>query len=118
MKIDDGKIIDGMPPMHPGEFLPDDLEAMEMTAEELDAALAVPAGAIAAVIAGHADIDADLALRLSHYLGTTARFWMNLQVTHDLKVAERDVGPEILRRVTPREVEPVPVAPVDDGPSR
>ena len=102
MKIDGGPIRDGMPPIHPGEGLADDLEAMEMSAEEFDQALAVPYGTIAAILEERRGIDAELALRLSHYFGTTARLWMDLQVTYDLKVAERKVGPRILKEVTPR----------------
>jgi addiction module HigA family antidote len=102
MKIDGGSIRDGMPPIHPGEGLADDLEAMEMSAEEFDQALAVPCGMIAAVLEERRSIDAELALRLSHYFGTTARLWMDLQVCYDLKVAERKVGPRIFKEVTPR----------------
>lgn len=93
MKIDGGSIRDGMPPIHPGEGLADDLEAMEMSAEEFDQALAVPCGTIAAVLEERRSIDAELALRLSHHFGTTARLWMDLQVCYDLKVAERKGRP-------------------------
>ena len=102
MKIDDGPFKDGMPPMHPGEFLADDLNEMEVTPQEFDAMLAVPPGTVAAITEGSRDVDAEFALRLSHYFGTTARIWMDLQATHDLKVAEKEVGPKILREVKPK----------------
>ena len=101
MKIEDGVFKDGMPPMHPGEFLADDLNEMEVTPQEFDAILAVPPGTVAAVVEGRRDIDAEFALRLSHYFGTTARIWMNLQSIHDLKIAEQRVGPKILKDVKP-----------------
>ena len=102
MKIEDRPFKDGMPPMHPGEFLADDLDEMEVTPEEFDTILAVAPGTVAAFIEGRRDMDAEFALRLSHYFGTTARIWMNLQVTHDLKVAEKKVGPKILKEVKPK----------------
>ena len=101
MKIDDRPFKNGMPPMHPGESLADDLNEMEVSPQEFDALLAVPAGTTEAVLAGRRDIDAEFALRLSHYFGGTARFWMDLQNSYDLKIAERKSGPQILREVKP-----------------
>lgn len=102
MKIENGPHKDGMPPMHPGEFLADDLDEMEVTPQEFDTLLAVPDGTVLALVEGRRDMDAEMALRLSHYFGTTARIWMDLQVIHDLKVAERRVGPKILKEVKPK----------------
>ena len=101
MKIDDRPFKNGMPPIHPGESLADDLNEMEVAPQEFDALLAVPPGTVAAILEGRRDIDAELALRLSHYFGTTARIWMNLQVSYDLKMAEQEVGPKILKEVKP-----------------
>lgn len=101
MKIDDRPFKNGMPPIHPGESLAEDLNEMEVTPQEFDTMLAVPPGTVAAILEGRRDIDAELALRLSHYFGTTARIWMNLQVSYDLKVAEQKVGSKILKEVKP-----------------
>ena len=102
MKIDDRPFKNGMPPVHPGESLADDLSEMEVTPQEFDALLAVPLGTTEALLDGRRDMDAEYALRLSHYFGGTARFWMNLQVSYDLKVAEKKVGPKILKEVKPK----------------
>ena len=102
MEIDGGPVKNGMPPIHPGETLADDLEALEMSPEDFDRALAVPVGTTNALLRKRCAITPEIALRLSHYLGTTARLWMNLQVSYDLKVAAEKVGPQILREVTPR----------------
>ncbi|MYC38798.1 MAG: HigA family addiction module antidote protein [Chloroflexi bacterium] len=102
MKIDDRPYKDGLPPIHPGESLADDLNEMEVTPQEFDVMLAVKPGTTAAILEGLRDIDAEFALRLSHYFGTTARFWMNLQVSYDLKIAEKNVGPGILKEVKPK----------------
>ena len=107
MKIDDRPFKNGMPPMHPGESLADDLNEMEISEIEMDDFLAVPRGTTAAIVQGRKDIDADYALRLSHFFGTTARFWMNLQATYDLKIAEKKSGPHILNHV--KQLPPVEV---------
>ena len=59
----------GLPPIHPGELLAEDLEAMAMSPAEFDAALAVPAGTTALLLDGCIDITPELALRLGCYLG-------------------------------------------------
>ena len=43
-------------------------------------------------------VTADTALRLSRYLGTTPEFWLNLQKTFGLRVAENEAGKRIARR--------------------
>lgn len=101
MRIDDRPFKNGMPPVHPGEILADELNEMEVTPQEFDAMLAVAPGTVAAIIEGRRDMDAEFALRLSHYFDGTARIWMNLQISYDLKVAEKKVGPKILKEVQP-----------------
>ena len=92
----------GMPPIHPGEILAEDLEELGLTAEEFDKILAVTPGTVCAILEGRCNIDAEFALRLSRYIGTGARLWMNLQVSYDLKVAMRDIGHQIKKQVQPR----------------
>ena len=55
-----------------------------------------------AVVNGERGIDAELALRLSRYFGTSAKIWMDLQSLYSLKVAERDLGERIEREVESR----------------
>jgi antitoxin HigA-1 len=37
----------------------------------------------------------DTVLRLARYFVTTAQFWLNLQTSYDLKIAEKAVGSKI-----------------------
>ena len=90
-----------MPPFHPGEFLADDLEAMQMSPAEFDAALAVPAGTTALLLDECIDITPELALRLSRYFGGGAELWLSLQAGYDVKVYARKHGPTIVAQVTP-----------------
>lgn len=39
----------------------------------------------------------DTALRLGHYFGTSAEFWLNLQKLYELRMAERESGREVRR---------------------
>jgi addiction module HigA family antidote len=91
-----------MPPVHPGEILSEELEAMDLSPEELDESLSVPRGTVAAIVEKKRGIDAEFALRLSRYLGAGERLWMNLQASYDLKIAEQISGDLIKRQVQPR----------------
>ena len=51
------------------------------------------------------DITADTALRLAHFFGTSAEFWINLQGLYDLRIAQQEAGKTIkalptLKRMT------------------
>ncbi len=91
-----------MPPVHPGEILRDELTELGMSANALAKALDVPANRITAILNGQRAITADTALRLARFFGVSARFWLNLQQSHDLKVAERTAGEKIRRTVRSR----------------
>ena len=47
-------------------------------------------------------ITPDTALRLARYFGTTPQFWLNLQNSYDLKIAEREIGSRIAKEVHAR----------------
>jgi addiction module HigA family antidote len=91
----------GMRPIHPGEVLSEELAELGMSANEFARALRVPANRITAILNGQRGVTADTALRLSRYLGTTAEFWLNLQKSYELTLAERDVGQQIREVVRP-----------------
>ncbi len=84
-----------MPPIHPGEILTDELEALSLSANKFATALHVPPNRISEILRGRRGLTADTALRLARYFGTTAQFWMNLQVAYDLRSTEIDHGTEI-----------------------
>ncbi len=82
-------------PIHPGEFLADELEELGMSAAELARIIHVPANRISQIIAGKRNITADTALRLGRYFGTGPRIWLNLQQAYELDLAQQEVGREI-----------------------
>ena len=89
-------------PIHPGKFLADELEALNMTATELATALRVPPNRIYQILNGKRSLTADTALRLSQWLGTSAEIWMNLQKLYELRLAEQQTGEKIKRTVRRR----------------
>ncbi|MYA28220.1 MAG: HigA family addiction module antidote protein [Nitrospira sp. SB0666_bin_27] len=92
----------GMRPVHPGEILREELAVLEMSAKAFASAIDVPGNRITAILNGQRGVTADTALRLSRYLGTTPEFWLNLQKTFELRVAETKTGKQIAQRVKPR----------------
>ena len=94
----------GMRPVHPGEILREELDALDLSANTLSKALGVPVNRITMILNGQRGVTANTALRLARYFGTSPQLWLNLQKTWELRRAEIDVGPEIAERVTPRHV--------------
>ncbi|SAL58074.1 HigA family addiction module antitoxin [Caballeronia telluris] len=99
-----GKFTNGMRPVHPGEILREDyLEPLGMTANALARALDVTANRINDIVLERRGVTPETALRLARYFGGDAQTWLNLQMTYDLKIAEREHAEEIARTVLPRE---------------
>ena len=82
-------------PIHPGEILLEEfLAPLRISQYRLAKAIGVPPRRINEIVHGKRAISPDTALRLSRALGTSDRFWMNLQTRYDLDVqleAHRDV---------------------------
>ncbi len=82
--------MNSMRPIHPGEIIKEEyLEPLGMSANALAVALRIPAPRINDVIRQKRGISIDTALRLARYFNTTAQFWMNLQISYDLKIARQ-----------------------------
>ena len=92
---------DGLPPLHPGELLAEDIAEMKMSPCEFDAALGLCPGATALLLDECGDITPELALRLARYFGTTAQFWLGLQSDYEVKIIARKRGKAIAGQVRP-----------------
>ncbi|KAF0250495.1 MAG: plasmid maintenance system antidote protein XRE family [bacterium] len=90
-------------PIHPGEILADELVELSISASALARILHVPTNRITQILNGKRAITADTALRLGQWLGTGAEFWLNLQKSYELKLAEQQVGQQILETIKPRQ---------------
>jgi antitoxin HigA-1 len=81
--------------IHPGAYLAEELRELGISAAELSRQIDVPVNRITGIIHGQRGITADTALRLGHWFGTSPQFWMNLQQTYELRLAENELGPRI-----------------------
>ncbi len=88
-------------PIHPGEILLEEfLGPMELSQYRLAKDISVPARRINDIVHGKRGVTADTALRLSRYFGTSERFWMNLQIRHDLELEKERLKGRLVREVS------------------
>ena len=93
--------------IHPGEHLAEELEVLDMSAAELARQLEVPTNRVTAILNGQRAVTGDTALRLAHFFGTSAQFWLNLQNLYELRLAEDKSGKAIKRLPKLKHVEEV-----------
>ena len=87
-------------PIHPGEHLAEELNELGMSAAELARQIDVPVNRITSILNAERGVTADTALRLGHWFGTTAEFWLNLQTLYELRLARREVGDRVKKLPT------------------
>lgn len=91
------EVVDGLPAVHPGSFLKDELAAREASARKFAEHIHVPHNAVTRIINGERSVTAQMAIRLGLAFGTTAQYWLNLQTIYDLKRARAEIPAEALR---------------------
>ena len=91
----------GMMPVHPGEILREEIEALDLSANELSKSLNVPVNRMTLIINGQRAVSADSALRLSRFFGTTPNLGINLQKTRELRQAQINRGAKTAEQVIP-----------------
>lgn len=96
--------------IHPGEHLAEELKALDMSAAELARKIGVPTNRVTQILNGARAVTGDTALRLGHFFGTSAQFWLNLQSLYDLRLAEQKAGKSIKRLPRLKQPEPVHVS--------
>ena len=90
-----------MKPVHPGRLLRREMQARSLSANALALALRVSSGRITDILNGKRGVSPETAMRLARYFGNSARFWLNLQTTYELEVAEAELGERIAAEVAP-----------------
>ena len=86
--------------IHPGEHVTEESHELGMSTADL----AQTRRTDQSHVNGQRSISADTALRLSHFFGTSAEFWINLQSLYELRLAEKKSGKSI--RALPRLKQP------------
>jgi antitoxin HigA-1 len=82
----------GLPAIHPGEFLREILEEREVSQAEFARMLGVSAMRISHIVKGGRPVTAEMALLFGRAFAQSPQYWLNLQATYDLKLAERAIG--------------------------
>src|SRR5260221_13329874 len=95
----------GLTPIHPGEHLKEELEALDMSAAELAGKPNVPTNRITHILNGRRGISGDTALRLSHFFGTSAELWLRLQGLYVLRLAQLEAGEAFDRLTTLHQID-------------
>jgi addiction module HigA family antidote len=81
------------PPVHPGKILREEyMEPLELTAYALAKKLRTSRARVERLVREQVPVTVDTALRLGRFFGTTPDFWMNLQTTYDLTLAEAEAA--------------------------
>lgn len=90
----------GLPAIHPGEFLKEVLTELGTSQAEFARAIGVSPMRVSHVVSGARPVTAELALLFGRAFGQSPQYWLNLQASYDLKTAEhamkdrlRDVRP-------------------------
>lgn len=84
--------VDNLPPIHPGEILKDELDALGLSARRFAEHIYVPANAVTSILNGTRSITAQMALRLGQAFGTGPGYWMRLQDTYEEKIARVELA--------------------------
>jgi addiction module HigA family antidote len=91
-------------PIHPGQILSEDfMRPHGLNMNRLAFDLRVPVSRIADILAERRGVSPNTALRLARYFGSSAQFWLNLQIKYDLDLAEDESLAKIEREVHPIE---------------
>jgi antitoxin HigA-1 len=90
--------------MHPGEVLKEEfLKPMKLSGYALAKALNVTAQRVSDIVLKKTGISADMAIRLGRFFGMSPEFWMNLQASYELALAEKTLKKQI-NKIKPRQV--------------
>jgi len=81
----------GLPPIHPGDFLAEILEELGKSQAEFARAIGVSPMRISHLINGTRPFSAEVALLVGRGLGQSPQYWLNLQTAYDLKMAEKQM---------------------------
>ena len=85
----------GLPPVHPGEFLREAIDEFGLSQARFAAAVGVSPMRVSHVIKGTRPVTAELALLFGRAFGQTPQYWLNLQADFDLKTAVKSMDKQL-----------------------
>lgn len=75
----------GLPPIHPGEYLAEILDDLQISQSTFAHAIGVSPMRISHVVKGKRPVTAELALLFAQAFDQSPEYWLNLQSAYDLK---------------------------------
>jgi addiction module HigA family antidote len=81
----------GLPAIHPGVFLQEALAELDISQAEFARQIGVSAMRISHVVKGQRPVTAELALLFGRAFAQSPQYWLNLQGSYDLKIAEKSL---------------------------
>ena len=88
-------IDNGLPPIHPGEFLAELLAELAISQAQFARAIDVSPMRVSHIVNHSRPVTAELALRFGRAFGQSPQYWLNLQAAYDLKLAEAALGDQL-----------------------
>lgn len=82
---------------HPGEDIWEELEARGWTQRQFADIIGISAPELNNIIKGKKNLTPALAVRIGEAFGTSAEFWMNMQIQYSLDLAKKDEAKRIER---------------------
>jgi antitoxin HigA-1 len=90
-------IIKSLPSTHPGEYLKEILEELDISQADFARTTGLSTMRISHIIRGKRPVTAEMALIFGKSFGQTPQYWLNLQAIYDLKIAEGSIGPRLMK---------------------
>jgi addiction module HigA family antidote len=85
-----------LPPLHPGEVLREEFMApLGLSAGKVAKACRVPRTRIERIMREEIGVSGDTAVRLAKFFGTSAEFWLNLQVQYEALTAAAEARDDL-----------------------
>ncbi len=82
----------GLPAIHPGEFLAEILEELNLSQAAFARTIGISPMRISHVVKGARPVTAELALLFGRVFKQSPQYWLNLQADFDLKITEASIG--------------------------
>ena len=73
---------------HPGYYLKEIIEESGLTQEDFAKRLDTSPKNLSLLVRGEQSLSIDVAMKLSHMIGTSVNYWLNLQNAYDALIAE------------------------------
>lgn len=88
-------IYNGLTPIHPGDYLAEIIEELNISQASFARTIGVSPMRISHIVKGKRPVTAEMALLFAKAFEQTPQYWLNLQASYDLKMAEKNIANRI-----------------------